>query len=28
TAVAAAAVKDGVAKVKNFDEKAYFESLK
>lgn len=27
-AVAAAAVKDGVAKVKNFDEKAYFESLK
>ncbi|EAH7105456.1 malate dehydrogenase [Campylobacter jejuni] len=27
TAVAAA-VKDGVAKVKNFDEKAYFESLK
>ncbi|EPI8488446.1 hypothetical protein ACS91Y_001812, partial [Campylobacter jejuni] len=22
------AVKDGVAKVKNFDEKAYFESLK
>lgn len=28
TAVAAAAVKDGVAKVKNFDEKAYFENLK
>ncbi|EAK5631905.1 malate dehydrogenase [Campylobacter jejuni] len=28
TAVAAAAVKDGVAKVKNFNEKAYFESLK
>ncbi|TEY09588.1 malate dehydrogenase [Campylobacter sp. US18a] len=28
TAVAAAAVKDGAAKVKNFDEKAYFESLK
>ncbi|EAJ7141953.1 malate dehydrogenase [Campylobacter jejuni] len=28
TAVAVAAVKDGVAKVKNFDEKAYFESLK
>ena len=28
TAVAAAAVKDDVAKVKNFDEKAYFESLK
>ncbi|HFU5770562.1 TPA: malic enzyme-like NAD(P)-binding protein [Campylobacter jejuni] len=28
TAVAAAAVKDGVAKVKNFDDKAYFESLK
>ncbi|EAO7216094.1 malate dehydrogenase [Campylobacter jejuni] len=28
TAVAAVAVKDGVAKVKNFDEKAYFESLK
>ncbi|MFY4733955.1 malic enzyme-like NAD(P)-binding protein [Campylobacter jejuni] len=28
TAVAATAVKDGVAKVKNFDEKAYFESLK
>ncbi|ECP6988189.1 malate dehydrogenase [Campylobacter jejuni] len=28
TAVAAAAVKDGVAKVKNFYEKAYFESLK
>ncbi|EAJ1253306.1 malate dehydrogenase [Campylobacter jejuni] len=28
TAVAAAAVKDGMAKVKNFDEKAYFESLK
>lgn len=28
TAVAAAAVKDGVAKVKNFDEKAYSESLK
>lgn len=28
TAVVAAAVKDGVAKVKNFDEKAYFESLK
>ncbi|ECO2758905.1 malate dehydrogenase [Campylobacter jejuni] len=28
TAIAAAAVKDGVAKVKNFDEKAYFESLK
>ncbi|HED7881740.1 TPA: malate dehydrogenase [Campylobacter coli] len=28
TAVAAAAVKDGVAKVNNFDEKAYFESLK
>ncbi|HID0151654.1 TPA: malic enzyme-like NAD(P)-binding protein [Campylobacter jejuni] len=28
TAVAAAVVKDGVAKVKNFDEKAYFESLK
>lgn len=28
TAVAAAAVKDGVAKMKNFDEKAYFESLK
>ncbi|EMZ5834027.1 malate dehydrogenase [Campylobacter jejuni] len=28
TAVAAAAVKDGVPKVKNFDEKAYFESLK
>ncbi|EAL8576464.1 malate dehydrogenase [Campylobacter jejuni] len=28
TAVAAAAVKDGVAKVKNFDEKVYFESLK
>ncbi|EDO7474145.1 malate dehydrogenase [Campylobacter jejuni] len=28
TAVAAAAVKDGIAKVKNFDEKAYFESLK
>ncbi|EAH4575993.1 malate dehydrogenase [Campylobacter jejuni] len=28
TAVAAAAVKDGVAKVKNFDEKAYFKSLK
>lgn len=28
TAVAAAAVKDSVAKVKNFDEKAYFESLK
>ncbi|EMU6412906.1 malic enzyme-like NAD(P)-binding protein [Campylobacter jejuni] len=28
TAVAAAAVKDGVTKVKNFDEKAYFESLK
>lgn len=28
TAVAAAAVKDGVSKVKNFDEKAYFESLK
>ncbi|ECL9190397.1 malate dehydrogenase [Campylobacter jejuni] len=28
TAVGAAAVKDGVAKVKNFDEKAYFESLK
>ncbi|EEU8374776.1 malate dehydrogenase [Campylobacter jejuni] len=28
TAVAAAAVKDGVAKVKNVDEKAYFESLK
>ncbi|HEG5223848.1 TPA: malate dehydrogenase [Campylobacter jejuni] len=28
TAVAAAAVKDGVAKVKNFDEKAYFETLK
>ncbi|EDP5514936.1 malate dehydrogenase [Campylobacter jejuni] len=27
TAVAAAAVKDGVAKVKNFNEKAYFESL-
>lgn len=27
TAVAAAAVKDGVAKVKNFDEKAYFASL-
>lgn len=28
TAVAAAAVKDGVAKVKIFNEKAYFESLK
>lgn len=28
TAVAVAAVKDGVAKVKNFDEKAYFENLK
>ncbi|HEC1889100.1 TPA: malate dehydrogenase [Campylobacter jejuni] len=28
TAVAAAAVKDGAAKVKNFDEKAYFESFK
>ncbi|ECL2827408.1 malate dehydrogenase [Campylobacter jejuni] len=28
TAVAAAAVKDGVTKVKNFNEKAYFESLK
>ncbi|EAL0242149.1 malate dehydrogenase [Campylobacter jejuni] len=28
TAVAAVAVKDGVAKVKNFNEKAYFESLK
>ncbi|HEC1514147.1 TPA: malate dehydrogenase [Campylobacter jejuni] len=28
TAVAAAAVKDGMAKVKNFNEKAYFESLK
>ncbi|OWK86943.1 malate dehydrogenase [Campylobacter jejuni] len=28
TDVAAAAVKDGVAKVKNFNEKAYFESLK
>ncbi|MGJ8989030.1 malic enzyme-like NAD(P)-binding protein [Campylobacter jejuni] len=28
TAVAAAAVKDGVAKAKNFNEKAYFESLK
>ncbi|HFU2590110.1 TPA: malic enzyme-like NAD(P)-binding protein [Campylobacter jejuni] len=28
TAVAAAAVKDGVAKVKNFNEKAYFKSLK
>lgn len=28
TAVAAAAVKDGVAKVKKFNEKAYFESLK
>lgn len=28
TAVAVAAVKDGVAKVKNFNEKAYFESLK
>ncbi|WLQ76636.1 malic enzyme-like NAD(P)-binding protein [Campylobacter jejuni] len=28
TAVAAAAVKDGVAKVKNFNEKDYFESLK
>ncbi|HAA1522798.1 TPA_asm: malate dehydrogenase [Campylobacter jejuni] len=28
TAVAAAAVKDGVAKVKNFNEKSYFESLK
>ncbi|MFQ6342934.1 malic enzyme-like NAD(P)-binding protein [Campylobacter sp. VTCC 70190] len=28
TAVAASAVKDGVAKVKNFDEQAYFESLK
>ncbi|HEB8401126.1 TPA: malate dehydrogenase [Campylobacter jejuni] len=28
TAVAAAAVKDGVAKVKNFNERAYFESLK
>ncbi|EAH6125269.1 malate dehydrogenase [Campylobacter jejuni] len=28
TAVAAAVVKDGVAKVKNFNEKAYFESLK
>lgn len=28
TVVAAAAVKDGVAKVKNFNEKAYFESLK
>ncbi|EOD2858721.1 malic enzyme-like NAD(P)-binding protein [Campylobacter jejuni] len=28
TAVAAAAVKDGVAKVKNFNEKAYFGSLK
>ncbi|HEB9324642.1 TPA: malate dehydrogenase [Campylobacter jejuni] len=27
-AVAVAAVKDGVAKIKNFDEKAYFESLK
>ncbi|EAB5248180.1 MULTISPECIES: malic enzyme-like NAD(P)-binding protein [Campylobacter] len=27
TAVAAVAVKDGVAKVKNFNEKAYFESL-
>ncbi|MFB1646647.1 malic enzyme-like NAD(P)-binding protein [Campylobacter molothri] len=28
TAVAAAAVKDGVALIKEFDEKAYFESLK
>lgn len=28
TAIAAAAVKDGVAKVKKFDEKKYFESLK
>ncbi|EHD9160236.1 malic enzyme-like NAD(P)-binding protein [Campylobacter jejuni] len=28
TAVAAVAVKDGVSKVKNFNEKAYFESLK
>ena len=28
TAVAAAAVKDGVARIKNFDEKKYFESLK
>lgn len=28
TAVAAVAVKDGVAKVKNFNEKAYFENLK
>ncbi|EFW5038402.1 malate dehydrogenase [Campylobacter jejuni] len=28
TAAASAAVKDGVAKVKNFNEKAYFESLK
>ncbi|MDX2330781.1 malate dehydrogenase [Campylobacter hepaticus] len=28
TAVAVAAIKDGVAKIKNFDEQAYFESLK
>lgn len=28
TAVATAAVKDGVARIKNFDEKKYFESLK
>lgn len=27
TAIATAAVKDGVAKLKSFDEKAYFESL-
>ncbi|QOW63508.1 malate dehydrogenase [Campylobacter hepaticus] len=28
TAVAVAAIKDGVAKIKNFDEQTYFESLK